>query len=95
MTSQEIANKWQMNRYLTPHHDGGMDNKEFYELLRKDISDYAEQEAIAFAEWLTSKDSPYSPLYGETERWCDSEREYTTAQLYEHFKQINHEKYIR
>lgn len=53
----------------------------------KSMNVYAEQESIAFAEWLTSKESPYSPLYGESERWCDSEREYTTAQLYEQFKQ--------
>lgn len=53
MTSKEIANKWQMNRYLTPHQDGGMDNKEFYEQLDDDISNYAKQQSIGFIEWIS------------------------------------------
>lgn len=41
-----------MNRYRTPHQEGGMDNKEFYEQLDGDISEYAKKQAIGFAEWI-------------------------------------------
>ena len=37
MTPAEIANKWQMNRYRTPGQIGGMDNKEYFDMLKKDI----------------------------------------------------------
>lgn len=41
MTSKEIANKWQMNRFRTPGQEGGMDNHEFYQFLQTDIDEYA------------------------------------------------------
>ena len=37
MTPAEIANKWQMNRYRTPGQIGGMDNKEYFDQLTRDI----------------------------------------------------------
>ena len=37
MTPSEIANKWQMNRYRTPGQIGGMDNKEYFDQLERDI----------------------------------------------------------
>lgn len=52
MTPQEIANKWQMNRYRTPGQEGGMDNKEFYELMQDDISQYGKDHALHFLKWM-------------------------------------------
>jgi len=54
MTKEEIANKWTMNRYRGPHSSSGigMADKEFFDLLTDDISDYAKQTAIGFAEWI-------------------------------------------
>lgn len=37
MTPEEIANKWQMNRYRTPGQIGGMDNKEYFDQMARDI----------------------------------------------------------
>lgn len=37
MNPQEIANKWQMNRYRTPGQIGGMDNKEYFDQMTVDI----------------------------------------------------------
>lgn len=87
MTPAEIANKWQMNRYRTPGQIGGMDNKEYFDLMTEDVAQCAEEIALSFTEWLTRAGSPYAVLYGEKERWCDEDREYTTAELFQLYKQ--------
>lgn len=84
-TKEEIANKWQMNRYRTPGQEGGMDNHEFYHLLQDDVAQYAEQEAIAFSEWIR-----YSGVFNGThKKWEYGGAIYTTTELYNIYKQQN------
>lgn len=62
MTPAEIANKWQMNRYKTPHSLEGMDNKEYFDLLTQDIKEVVDEQAILFGAWLVDRHYPTSKL---------------------------------
>jgi|SRR6185312_1616845 len=97
MTSKEIANKWTMNRYRGPHSSSGMGmaDKEFFDLLTDDISDYAKQLSIGFAEWAIAKFQGhyrYSESGMEVEQvWWprpmtldkENAKHYTTSEIYQ------------
>lgn len=99
MTPQEIANKWQMNRYRTPGQEGGMDNHEFYHLLSDDISQLLETQSCLFTEWIDDRSynnvlsrvrARSSDYYNQWVYHPTGQKEatyHTTSELYQLYKQ--------
>lgn len=85
--AKQIANKWQMQRYRTPGEIGGMDNQEFYNGMIDDISEFAKQEAIGFADFIRDHPLELQPT-SKTNQWMGLDfGKYTTEELYSLYKE--------
>lgn len=76
------------------HDDGSYDNFHKSEAI-KSINDYSNEKIENLLEWLTSKDSPYSILYGDQKRFCTNDKDLTIKELiseYQQFKTKRDEK---
>jgi hypothetical protein len=84
MSAEQIANKYAMARFSTPTKNGYSDHEYFHE-LKREISEYARQMAIGFAEWLSGEGYQQ---YDGADRWISpsqSRSVYETPTLYTMF----------
>lgn len=79
-----MKSKEEIIKNVCPEFIGNVSCEDIYTVM----DEYAKQECIEFAEWLTREDSPYAVLYGNRkERFATNENDYTVEQLYEMFLQ--------
>lgn len=55
-TKEEIASKYTAIRFKTGNNpEGGMSDHEYFHIMQDDISAFAREQSIAFAEWMSKE----------------------------------------